>query len=77
MIIEQTKDRIRGMRLGAMADELERQISSPDTYGTLGFEERLGLMVDAEWARRQANITQKLIKSARFAIPGASVEAIE
>ena len=77
MIIESTKDRLRSMRLGAMADELERQIAGPDTYGTLSFEERLGLMVDAEWARRQTNATQKLIKSARFAIPGASVEATE
>ena len=77
MIVEATKDKLRSMRFGAMADELEKQLSDPGTYGSLNFEDRLGLIVDAEWAKRQSNAICRFITSAHFAIPGASIEAIE
>ena len=44
-----------GMKLTVMASELERQLNDQDTYGNLGFEERIGLLVDAEWNKRQSN----------------------
>ena len=40
------------MKLNAMADELTHQLEDQTSYASLGFEERLGLMVDAEWNRR-------------------------
>ena len=55
MINEQTCETLRKMKLNAMADELTHQLEDQTSYGTLGFEERLGLMVDAEWNRRQSN----------------------
>ncbi len=54
-MINQTTDLLKTMRMSAMAKELQRQIDSPKTYAGLGFEERLALMVDAEWSRRQTN----------------------
>lgn len=43
----------------------------------MGFEDRLGLLVDAEWNRRQANKLTKRIKDARFSEPEATIEGIE
>lgn len=77
MIRESTKDNLKAMHFTAMATEFEKQMADPDTYGSLGFEERFGLLVDAEWNRRQANKLNKYIRSAGFSTPGASLEGIE
>lgn len=77
MINQSTMDSLKAMKLTAMATELERQLEDASTYGALGFEERLGLLVDAEWNRRQANKLARHIKNARFSIPNATVEGIE
>ena len=77
MINEQTCETLRKMKLNAMADELTHQLEDQTSYGTLGFEERLGLMVDAEWNRRQSNKLARYIKIADFSIPNAAIEGIE
>lgn len=60
-----------------MAQELENQLKDAKTFDTLSFEERVGLLVDAEWNRRQKNKLQKLIKLATFSQPSACIENIE
>ena len=68
---------LREMRFSAMASELEKQLADPAAYNQLGFEDRLSLLVDAEWNRRQVNKLERCIRNARFAIPGAVIEEIE
>ena len=68
---------LREMRFSAMASELEKQLADPAAYSQLGFEDRLSLLVDAEWTRRQVNKLERYIRNARFAIPGAVIEEIE
>ena len=77
MLDNSTIETLKAMRCTAMATELENQLSDPLTYITLSFEERIGLMVDAEWNRRQKNKLQKLIKAATFSQPSACIENIE
>lgn len=72
-IIEQ----LRSMRFSAMANELEIQLGDPATYNQLGFEDRFGLLVDAEWNRRLANKLAKRIRDAHLDIPSAVMEEIE
>lgn len=48
MISESTLETLKGMHCSAMAEELKRQMEDPATYSSLGFEERLGLIIDAE-----------------------------
>ncbi len=72
-----TIDVLKAMRFSGMAAELERQMTAPAEYSHLGFEERMALMVDAEWNRRQQNKLTRCIREARFAVPGAVVEEIE
>ena len=76
-INEQTCETLRKMKLNAMADELTHQLEDQTSYGTLDFEERLGLMVDAEWNRRQSNKLARYIKIADFSFPSATIEGIE
>ena len=77
MINPLTADTLRRLRCSAMAAELEKQLSDPNTYNALAFEERLALIVDAEWNRRQKNKLAKYIRDAGFSIPGACMEGIE
>ena len=77
MIRQPTVDLLREMRLGGMASELERQISDAESFRELSFEDRLALLVDAEWNRRQKNKYQRCLHNARLSIPNATVEGIE
>lgn len=72
-----TIDSLKAMRFSAMAAELERQMQDSSTYSQMGFEERLSLLIDAEWNSRQNNKLLRCIRDAHFAEPGAVVEDIE
>ena len=72
-----TLETLKAMHCSAMALEFENQLKDSKTYDTLSFEERVGLLVDAEWNRRQKNKLQKLIKLATFSQPSACIENIE
>lgn len=77
MIRQSTVDLLREMRFGGMASELERQISDAESFRELSFEDRLALLVEAEWNRRQKNKYQRCLHNARLSIPNATVEGIE
>ena len=55
MIRQSTIELLKEMRFSAMASELERQLADEETYREMSFEDRLAMLVDAEWNRRQSN----------------------
>ena len=77
MIRQSTVDLLREMRFGGMASELERQLADSESFRELSFEDRLALLVDAEWNRRQKNKYQRCLHNARLSIPNATVAGIE
>ena len=72
-----TVEQLREMRFSAMATEFEAQIQDPTTYAQVSFEDRFGLLVNAEWNRRQTNKLVRRIRDAHLDIPSASMEGIE
>jgi len=68
---------LKSMKLPAMAEELRKQIENVNDYRQMSFDDRLGLLVDAELANRKANKLKKLINGAKFSNPRAAVEDIE
>lgn len=72
-----TVQRLRSMKMNAFASEPERQLADNVNFSSLGFEERLGLLVDCEWDRRQANKLNRYIHNARFSESNATIESIE
>lgn len=76
-MLNNTIDRLRSMKMNAFASELERQLADNNGYNHLGFEERLALLVDSEWNRRQDNKLTRFIRNARFSAPSATIEGIE
>lgn len=76
-MLNNTIERLRVMKMNAFASELERQIEDNDSYKQLGFEDRLALLVDSEWNRRQGNKLERYIRNARFSDTSATMEGIE
>ena len=72
-----TVEQLREMRFSAMANEFDAQLKDPATYAQIPFEDRFGLLVNAEWNRRQANKLARRIRDAHLDIPSATMEGIE
>lgn len=76
MLTNETISKLQDMRLGAMARQFKEQLNDHQ-LSTLSFEDRFGILVDAEWTTRKNNHLKSIIKNAAYAMPGASVEDIE
>lgn len=76
MLDNNTIAKLREMKLSAMATALEHQLDNRK-FHELSFEERIGLMVDAEWIARQNNRLARLTRNAGLSQPEASLEDIE
>ncbi len=57
---------MRQLRLSQAAQALEQQRSQPQTYGELGFEERLALLLEHEQLCRETNRINRLRKQAHL-----------
>lgn len=76
MTTTMTLTRLRDLRLGGMAQALERQQEQVGTYDGLAFTERLGLLVEQECLEREHRKQERLIRQARFKLR-ASVQDID
>ena len=76
MLIEPTIEKLRAMRLSTMAEGLIEQQQKPDR-GELGFEERLGLLVDAEFLARENRRRERLLREAKLKQNRACLEDID
>jgi len=76
MLIEPTKEKLYAMRLAAMAAAwLDQQKDSK--CGSLPFDERFGLLVDAEYLARDNRRLARLLKEAQLRLPEACLEDVE
>ena len=76
MLNETTINKLYEMKLGVMAQTFKDQITDSN-LASLSFEERLGLIVDAEWTTRKNNRLKRLIGNAGYEFTDACVENIE
>lgn len=76
MLDNDTIAKLQDMKLGVMANAFRRQFGD-NTVSVLSFEERFGLVVDAEWLSRKNNRLTRLIRNAGYAFPNACLEDIE
>lgn len=76
MLDQMTLKKLHEMRLSAMAEAFRDQIQDKALDG-MSFEERFGLIVDIEWARRRNNRLTKLIRNAGFSDNNACIENVE
>lgn len=77
MLNQPTVQILRELRLNGMATELQSQLETPHIYKNLGFEDRLGRLVEAEKDQRNNNLLTRRMKAAHFSDPSACIENIE
>lgn len=76
MLTDPTLDRLRALRLDAMANAYRAQQQDP-SLAALGFDERLAMLVDAEHLFRDNRALKRRLKEAKLRISEASLEAID
>lgn len=76
MLTAPTVERLRALRLDAMADACLAQQHDP-ALASLTFDERLAMLVDAEHQFRDNRAVIRRLKEAKLRISDASIEAID
>jgi DNA replication protein DnaC len=76
MLVNPTVTKLETLGLGAMAAGLTHQLETPGTYAELSFEDRLGLLADAEADARDSRRLARRLKDAKLRYP-ASIEDID
>lgn len=75
MLNEQTFEKLYSLKLSGMAEALKAQLQQPDTTD-LSFEERLAMLVDAEYLYRENKRMKRLLYNAKLKL-SASLEDID
>ena len=76
MLNEPTLDKLKELRLGAFADAWLAQQADPES-ASLGFDERLGLLVDAEWSARHNKRLARNLREAKLKFSNACIEDVD
>jgi len=76
MLNEPTLERLRAMRLGAFADAWHEQQKNPE-IASLAFDERLAMLVDAEWLDRWNKRLARNLREAKLRLHDACIEEID
>jgi DNA replication protein DnaC len=76
MLTEPTNEKLQAMRLETMAATWRDQTGKPDVH-KLAFDERFGMLVDAEWLYRENKRLATALRDAKLRISNACIEDIE
>jgi DNA replication protein DnaC len=76
MLTEPTIEKLRAMKLGAMEKAWEEQRASAESP-RLSFDERFGLLVEAEWLTRENKRLSRNLKEAKLRLSEACIEGID
>lgn len=77
MNADQTIEKMRKIKLGAMAEAYSQQLANPGTYQGLDFDERLAMLVDYESDVRSSKKIQRLINGSNMYFKDASPEQMD
>lgn len=75
MLTQPTLDRMNAMKMFFMVDAFQRQLATTQS-SALSFEERLGLLIDAEWSGREQRKLDQRLRTARLR-HSASLEDVD
>jgi DNA replication protein DnaC len=76
MLNEPTNEKLKAMRLDAMSAAWTEQGGKPDV-SRLAFDERFGLLVDAEWLHRENKRLATALREAKLKLASACLEDID
>lgn len=74
MLREQTFEKLNSLKLHGMVQAFEQQLNNPDS-SELGFEDRLAMLVEAQWLWRENHAIKTKLRHAALKVP-ATIENI-
>jgi DNA replication protein DnaC len=77
MLTEPTLDKLKSLRFDGMAAAWSEQQQKTADLASLSFDERFGLLVDAEWLHRQNKRLGRYLAEAKLRLSQACVEDID
>ena len=75
-MIEQTTERLREMKLYGLSAAWREQQADPE-YAKMSFDERLGMLIDAEWLDRHNRRVARNMKAAKLKLSSACLEELD
>jgi len=76
MLREPTNEKLKAMRLDAMAAAWDEHNGRPEIT-SLSFDERFGMLVDAEWTHRENKRLTTALREAKLKLSSACIEDID
>jgi len=76
VLTQPTMEKLQALHLHTLAKTWEAQQAQPDVM-TLSFDERLGLLVDAEWLARENTRVGRNLREAKLRISQANLEDVD
>src|SRR5215472_14957538 len=76
MLTAPTTEQLQALKLTAMAQAWADQQQNPEMSG-LAFDERFGLLVEAEWLARENKRLTRALQEAKLKLSHACIEAID
>jgi DNA replication protein DnaC len=76
MLNQPTLEKMQAMKMSGMVEAFREQIIS-DSYAELSFEERLSMLIDAEYATREQRKLTRRLQRAKLRHPNACIEDID
>ena len=76
MLTEPTTEKLKAMRLEGMTAAWQEQRAQPQ-LASLSFDERLGLLVDAEWQHRENARVSRALREAKLKMSQACIEDVD
>ncbi|MFT3912588.1 MAG: IS21-like element helper ATPase IstB [Anaeromyxobacteraceae bacterium] len=76
MLTEPTMEKLRALRLDALAAAWVEQQKNPEVQ-KLPFDERLGMLIDAQWLHRENKRLVRVLQEAKLRLANACIEDID
>ena len=76
MLTQPTVEKLKALRLNAFASAWEAQQKQPDV-SAMAFDERLGLLIDAEWLARENARVGRNLREAKLRLSQACLEDVD
>ena len=76
MLNEESRRKIRELKIGELVEILEDQEQRLDVYASMSFDDRLSLAIDELYHRTNSNRSKRLVSSAKLRYPSADINTL-
>ena len=76
MLNEESRRKIRELKIDDLVDILDDQEERLDVYASMSFDDRISLAIDELYARKNSNRAKRLISAAKLRYPTADINTL-